>query len=335
MLLALPWLMADHVPFSFLGKWPQMFDHAFAISSMALAWATTLLPPLQIAVQHEPRGSNTHSKGLVFHLERLQQLCAVLSFLYLIVCFLWRKHGHLQVFNIAYHLIWSLLRPAYVLLFFVYHLKRLPRLAWLQSFVCGVGFFYFLFFGVLTETKATYQDRTRFDRDELAYTDLGRASHRVESLSFYMSIIFFYVHGICGGAWARGSERLPGRVAFFGSVVFVMAFLAQYTHLDPLPWFDAIKTNSYFMGYVVLYYGLGYGSILLVNMSLFETRLADVVPLHRVNITVVPAEPLFVPAQLPHGCISFLGAEPLFAQGKRTACAMPDLPEHFLAGRFV
>jgi hypothetical protein len=311
-----------------------MFDHAFAVTSVALAWVTSLLPPLQIGVQHEPRARNAQSKDLCFEFDRLQQFCAALSFFCLVVSFLWRKHGHLQVLDIVYHFIWSLLRPAYVLLYFVYHLKRVPCLPWLQSFVCGVCFFYFLLFSVLTETRLTYHGGTRFNSDEeLAWTNLGRASHRVEELCFYISIILFYVHGICGGAWAQGSTRFPSRVAFVGFVFFVLVFLADYARLDRLPWFDAVKKNRF--GFVVLYYGLGYISILLINMSFFETRLADVVPLHRVSLTVVPAEPLVVLAQPSQSCISCVRTEPLFRPGKAAVCAMPDLPEHFLAGRFV
>jgi hypothetical protein len=333
-LLALPWLLADHVPFPVLGKWPQTFDHAFAVTSTALAWTTSLLPPLKIGLQQEPRGKNAHGKDLCFNFERLQQFCAALSFLYFVISFLWRKHGHLQVLDIVYHLIWSLLRPAYVLLFFVYHLKRVPCLAWLQSFACGVCFFYFLLFSALTETRLTYPGGTRFNNDEeLAWTKFGRASTRVEELSFYISMMLFYVHGICSGAWAQGGRRFPSRIALFGFVVFVMVFLADYTHLDQLPWFDAIKKNRF--GFVVLYYGLGYLSIVLINTSFFETRLADAVSLHRISLTVVPAERLFVLAQPSQSCISCVRAEPLFRPGKAAVCAMPDLPEQFLAGRFV
>jgi hypothetical protein len=247
---------------------------------------------------------------LSFYNERLQQLCAALSFLYLMVCFQWTKYGHLQVLDITYHLIWSLLRPAYVLLYFVYYLKRLPRLACLQSFVSGVGFFYFVLFSALTETKMTYHGGTRFlDDDELAYTHLGQASHRIEALGFYVSMILFYVHGICSGSWAHASEKLPGRLALFGSLAFVIVFLAEYTHLDPLPRFDAIKENNFFVGFVLLHYGLGYGSIFLINMALFETQLADAVPRHRVSLTALPAE-------VARTC-------------KQT---LPDIPEHLLAG---
>jgi hypothetical protein len=292
MLLALPFLIADRVPFSFTGLWPQVFDNGFAVASVVLAWATACMSPLRITLDHELCRKSTRSPDLFFYCERLQQLCAALSFLYLLVCFQWTMFGHKQVLDIIYHLIWSLLRPAYVLLYFVYYLKRLPNLACLQSFISGVGFFYFVLFSPLTETKMTYHGGTRFideDYHELAYTPLGQASHRIEALGFYVSMILFYVHGICSGSWAHASEKLPGRFALFGSLAFVIVFLAEYTHLDPLPWFDAIKDHNFYIGFVLLHYGLGYGSILIINMALFETQLAHTVPRHRVGLTTMPA----------------------------------------------
>lgn len=276
----MPFLVADRMPLKVAGLWPHWFDHLAAAYGVSVSLTVMFLPSLRVSSVLEAKSFAPAT--VKFYCEYVQMGCAVLSFGYLLVLWVMESHGKTIFLTSLYHVIWTYLRPLYTLLFLLYWLKRLPRFGLLQALVCGTCFFYFLIFCPLTETKMTFIGGSRFDYDGPEQrTPLAPASHKLEALCFYLSMILFFTHGLLGAQWCR-SQSFQRGMACLAVLIFSVAALCEVDRMSPLAWLEELSRLKhhwgYLFGFIMLHYGLGYGSILLINGMILNTSVVDVRP---------------------------------------------------------
>eukprot|EP00933_Yihiella_yeosuensis_P055575 TRINITY_DN5440_c0_g1_i4.p1 TRINITY_DN5440_c0_g1~~TRINITY_DN5440_c0_g1_i4.p1 ORF type:complete len:490 (+),score=31.24 TRINITY_DN5440_c0_g1_i4:144-1613(+) len=222
--LWLPFNMHDraplfHIDHSLLG---QGFHHVYMVFSLLCALCVLRCPQLYITLASELRChvDRCPRDGFHMHFEQIVAVCAILSSVYLLCCWGWLLFGYDAVFvQGLYHVTWSYLRPSYVILFAGYWLKKRPDGLLAQAFLCGVGFVFFSLLCPLTTTGMTY----KFDEMSEVWPKqplIGHASHRLEAISFIMSMALFWAHGISSGQWNEASPSLCRFLTIYGAIFF-------------------------------------------------------------------------------------------------------------------
>lgn len=216
----------DRMPLFLQRMWPSMYDHSFALFSVMVSLYVLWCPPLRVATVPDPPEDSCRPEGFHFHFERLQQMCAALSILYLISLIMDHSGSYPIWRQILYHESWAFLRPCYSALFAIYWLKRLPSAIFPQALICGLGTFYFISFSRLVETPASFRYGTTFEPPGTETVSmLGRSSHHVEGLLFNVSFFVFFLHSTCSGAL---HQQLEKNISAIAAAVFALAFLARF-----------------------------------------------------------------------------------------------------------
>lgn len=314
LLLLQPLLMVDRIPLSVQAVGcPSGIQTSYALAALLLAvWLTLREDALCVSTvrqQSFEQGLRTTSPAsharpprpsvlLVF--DWVPMGCGLLSCAYLMLAF---QLAH-PAARVAYHLTWSLLRPAYLALFSGYALKRRPGpcpVAWLQTFVTTLGVTFFSCFCALARTGKTQPFGSASTCDDVSSGEggllphdlahalthtpppppatpykqliMGQAAHAVEGACFYSSMGLFFWHGLYDAKWGP----ITARFAALGAVAYAMMVLAaidsdyldgELIHGMDHAWkhSEGVIARFYFAGagWQFFHYSAGYLSIVFI-----------------------------------------------------------------------
>lgn len=240
-----------------------MWHHAYAACALVLAWLVSRCRAVHVSVKPEPdRATESQGRRASVYLEYLPLACAVLSVLYWVCIAAWEQASFALFWQGLYHVTWAYLRLLYTALFGVYWLHGLPSFPSANKIASGFGLFYFVVLSPMAETSMTHHLGTAFPQKDGRVTDIGQCAHRMESMTFFWSMMLCCVHGLTLGFWQDGSVRFDSCMTALAIVTF--AVIAVCSGRRALLWeaFSEAKVGFWFR---MIYYVTGYFIVILAT----------------------------------------------------------------------